>query len=73
MSIQDNNETYKWRIGADLTYLHTVAAKELLLELPAGTLAGAPLTRCMHPGDAARLTHALAAANHRGLADCTVR
>ena len=73
MSIQGNNETFQWRIGADLAYLHTVAAKELLLELPAGSLAGAPLTRCMHPDDAAMLTHALAATNHRGLADCTVR
>lgn len=73
MSKQGNNENFQWRIGADLTYLHTVAPKELLLELPAGSLAGAPLTRCMHPDDAAMLTDALAATNHRGLADCTVR
>ena len=74
MSIQDNNEVFEWRIGPDLTYQHVNAAKEQLLDLPAGSLAGAPLTRCMHPDDATMLTRALASAkNHCGLVGCTVR
>ncbi|MTJ94173.1 MAG: diguanylate cyclase [Desulfovibrio sp.] len=74
MSMQDNNDIFQWRIGADLTYQHVDAAKERLLELPAGSLAGAPLTRCMHPEDASLLTRALAAdQRRRNLTGCTVR
>lgn len=74
MSIQASIEVIQWRIGTDLTYLSIDAAKERLLELPAGSLAEAPLTRCMHPEDAAMLHHALAAANNRrSFTGCTVR
>jgi diguanylate cyclase (GGDEF)-like protein len=74
MSMQDSNDTFQWRIGTDLTYQHVDAAKERLLELPAGSLAGAHLTRCMHPEDASLLTRALTTdQRHRNLTGCTVR
>ena len=74
MSMQDINDTFEWRLAPDLTYQHVDSAKERLLELPAGSLAGTHLTRCMHPEDASLLTRALAAThNHRNLTGCTVR
>jgi len=74
MSIYANNEIFQWRIGPDLTYTTVDVAKEQLLEIPAGSLAGTSLTHCMHPEDAAMLYRALAPANNRrSLINCTVR
>lgn len=74
MSIPNHNDIFQWRLGSDLTYQHVDAAKELLLELPVGSLTGAALTSCMHPDDAAMLRRALAPTNlHHALVGCTVR
>ena len=74
MSMQVNNNVIQWRVGTDLTYISVDAAKEHLLELPANSLTGASLTRCMHPEDAAMLSRTLAPANNRrSLTNCTVR
>ena len=74
MSIQKNaKESFCWGVDPDLVYRHVDAAKELLLELPVGSLAGKSLVHCMHPDDAAMLRHALAPAKPRALTDCTVR
>ena len=74
MPIHANSEVIQWCIGPDLIYQQVDTAKERLLELPAGSLIGAPLTRCMHPEDAAMLCRALAPANNRrSLTNCTVR
>ena len=74
MSIPSHNDIFEWRLGPDLTYQHVSEAKERLLNLPAGSLVGTALTRCMHPDDAAMLNRALAPANlRRSLLGCTVR
>ena len=74
MSMQINKNVIQWRIGTDLTYISVDAAKEHLLDLPADSLAGASLTRCMHPDDAALLSRTLTPANNRrSLTNCTVR
>ncbi len=74
MSIPTSNDVFQWRIGLDLTYQYVDAGKEQLLDLPAGSLVGAPFTRCMHPDDAAMLRRSLVPAKyHRGLLGCTVR
>ena len=75
MSVQTNSDgAVHWRIGPDLKYLSVDASKEQLLGVPEGSLLGNPLTRCMHPDDAALLCQAIDhAANGAGLVGCTVR
>ena len=74
MSVRANSEAIQWRIGTDLIYQSVDAAKERLLDLPAGSLAKASLTHCMHPEDAAMLSRALTPANNRrSFTNCTVR
>ena len=66
-------ESFCWIVDPDLNYCHVDAAKERLLELPVGSLAGRALVHCMHPDDAAMLRRALASAEPRALTGCTVR
>ena len=74
MSMQKNaKKSFCWGIDPDLVYRHVDAAKEQLLELPVGSLAGKSLVHCMHPDDAALLRCALASAEPRALTGCTVR
>lgn len=74
MSVRANSEVIQWRVGTDLIYQSVDAAKERLLDLPAGSLAKASLTHCMHPEDAAMLSRALTPANNRrSFTNCTVR
>lgn len=74
MSMQENTrESFCWVLDPDLVYRHVGAAKERLLELPVGSLAGEPLVHCMHPDDAAMLRRALVSAKPRALMGCTVR
>ena len=44
MSVRANSEVIQWRVGTDLIYQSVDAAKERLLDLPAGSLAKASLT-----------------------------
>ena len=66
-------ESFCWVVDPDLNYCHVDAAKERLLDLPVGSLAGKSLVHCMHPDDAAMLRRALASAEPRALTGCTVR
>ena len=66
--------TFHWSVDPALNYLEVDAAKEGLLGVPVGALAGAPLVQCMHPADADMLREALApSCGGKALADCTIR
>lgn len=73
MSMPENTKKiFWWGVDPDLNYLRVDAAKERLLELPVGSLAGQSLFRCMHPDDAGMLCKALAHSSGP-LTGCSVR
>lgn len=64
----------QWTLDLDLNYLHVDAAKEELLDMPRGSLAGTPIARDLHPDDASMLRAALAGGSGMGiLAGCSLR
>ena len=62
-----------WTIDLDHNYQQVDAAKELLLRVPGGSLAGTSLTHDLHPDDASMLRRALAGGSGGMLAECTLR
>ena len=70
---KNTRKSFCWGVDPDLAYRHVDAAKERLLDLPVGSLAGKSLVHCMHPADAAMLRRALASAETMALTGCTVR